>query len=133
MIPTMTIERNNIRQIPAGSWNRTIPRTTVPTAPIPVQTAYAVPIGSSLVAISRNRKLAIKPITVIADGISFVKFAEYFRLIAYNTSKKLAINNSIHAIFPFSFYISCTAGKNTSEINKKSIHMRIFFDLTIHT
>ena len=94
MIPTITIERNNIRQIPAGSWNRMIPKTTVPTAPIPVQTAYAVPIGSSLVAISRNRKLAIKPITVIADGISFVKFAEYFRLVAHNTSKKLAINNS---------------------------------------
>ena len=36
---------NNSRGTARDSSNRTMPRITVPTAPIPVQTAYPVPIG----------------------------------------------------------------------------------------
>ena len=52
--PTMEIIRvlrKKIRQKLAGSLKINIPSNTVPTAPIPVQTAYAVPIGSVWVAL----------------------------------------------------------------------------------
>jgi len=35
----------NMRQKLTGSLNKKIPINTVPTAPMPVHTAYAVPIG----------------------------------------------------------------------------------------
>ena len=52
--PTMEIIRvlrKKIRQKLAGSLKIKIPSRTVPTAPIPVHTAYAVPIGSVWVAL----------------------------------------------------------------------------------
>ena len=39
------VERKNILQKVTGSLNKNIPATTVPTAPIAPQTAYAVPTG----------------------------------------------------------------------------------------
>jgi hypothetical protein len=52
--PTMEIIRvlrKKIRQKLAGSLKINIPSNTVPTAPIPVHTAYAVPIGNVCVAL----------------------------------------------------------------------------------
>lgn len=46
----MSVEMKNTRQKLEGSLNKKIPTKTVPTAPIPVQTAYAVPIGKPSVA-----------------------------------------------------------------------------------
>ena len=48
MIELIKVVMKNIRQKSAGSLNTKIPTRTVPTAPIPVQTAYAVPIGIGL-------------------------------------------------------------------------------------
>ena len=42
----ISVEIKNKRQKVAGSLKKNIPTTTVPTAPIPVHTAYAVPIGN---------------------------------------------------------------------------------------
>src|SRR5690606_41033374 len=51
----MRVVRKEMRQNVAGSLNTKMPTNTVPTAPIPVQTAYAVPIGNVCVAfISSN-------------------------------------------------------------------------------
>ena len=45
----------NIRQKDAGSLNQIKPTITIPTAPIPVQTEYAVPIGNvKLARYSKN-------------------------------------------------------------------------------
>ena len=41
----ISVLRKKILQKLAGSLNTKMPRTTVPTAPIPAQTAYAVPVG----------------------------------------------------------------------------------------
>ena len=49
-IPTSIKQRNTIRKIFTGSLKRKIPSNTAPKAPIPVQMAYAVPIGSVLAA-----------------------------------------------------------------------------------
>ena len=38
------VMKNNLQKV-AGSWNMNIPTITAPTAPIPVQTGYAVPNG----------------------------------------------------------------------------------------
>jgi hypothetical protein len=48
----------NIRQKETGSLNTKIPMITVPTAPIPVQTGYAVPSG--IVFTARERKYILK-------------------------------------------------------------------------
>ena len=44
----------NILQKSDGSLKRKMPTITVPTAPIPVQTAYAVPIGMIWIALFRK-------------------------------------------------------------------------------
>lgn len=59
MIFNPTMDKINVvikktRQKVAGSLNKIIPTKTLPTAPIPVQTAYAVPIGNSLVAFTNS-------------------------------------------------------------------------------
>jgi len=58
-IPTTMNRMHTIRAVSLGSANSRMPRIAVPTAPIPVQTAYAVPIGSVLTEAERNRKLMI--------------------------------------------------------------------------
>ena len=52
----------------ADSPNRTMPSTTVPTAPIPVHTAYAVPNGRLRVAAPTRPKLSAIMIAVATDG-----------------------------------------------------------------
>ena len=52
----------NILQKVAGSLNTKIPIIALPIAPIPVQTAYAVPMGNSLVAFTNNNILIVKQI-----------------------------------------------------------------------
>jgi hypothetical protein len=53
------VVKKKIRQNVAGSLNTKTPINTVPTAPIPVQTAYAVPIGSVCVALTSSTMLII--------------------------------------------------------------------------
>jgi hypothetical protein len=48
--------KNNL-QNSAGSSKTTIPTRTVPTAPTPVHTAYAVPIGNVCVALYKRNML----------------------------------------------------------------------------
>lgn len=50
--------RKKIRQKVTGSPNATIPTTAVPTAPIAVHTAYAVPSGMVFMARVNNQKLS---------------------------------------------------------------------------
>lgn len=45
-IETISVKIKNILQNSAGSLKKKIPISAVPTAPIPVHTAYAVPSGS---------------------------------------------------------------------------------------
>ena len=51
--------KNNLQNV-AGSLKTKIPTKTVPTAPIPVQTAYAVPIGIVSDALYSNNILILK-------------------------------------------------------------------------
>lgn len=46
MIEVISRNRKNIRQKSVGSLKKKMPAITDPTAPIPAQTAYEVPIGS---------------------------------------------------------------------------------------
>ncbi len=50
IIPAMISSMQNTRVKVAGSLNHNIPTIAMPTAPIPVQTAYEVPIGSVFIA-----------------------------------------------------------------------------------
>jgi len=52
----------NIRNTLTGSLKKIIPSNAVPVAPIPVQTAYAVPIGIVWVALSNSAMLSISDI-----------------------------------------------------------------------
>lgn len=55
----MSVNVKNNRQNDAGSLNIKIPMITVPTAPIPVHTGYAVPRGIVFVALVRRTILRI--------------------------------------------------------------------------
>jgi hypothetical protein len=57
MIPPTIAMMHAIRAAVAGSLKNTIPSTAAPTAPIPVQTAYAVPSGSDFIANPSSQKL----------------------------------------------------------------------------
>ena len=58
----INVNIKKILQKVAGSLNTKIPIITLPIAPIPVQTAYAVPIGNSLVAFTNKSMLMVKQI-----------------------------------------------------------------------
>ena len=57
---TIRVEMKKSRQNCAGSLKKIIPTMTVPTAPMPVQTAYAVPIGKVWVALYKSIMLMHK-------------------------------------------------------------------------
>lgn len=54
MIPLTMDTIQTIRMILIGSLNKIIPSNTVPIVPIPVQIAYAVPIGKTMI---KNKNL----------------------------------------------------------------------------
>ena len=57
MMDAISVVRKNSRQNVAGSLKMNMPTSTAPTAPIPVQAGYAVPIGSVWVALANNTAL----------------------------------------------------------------------------
>lgn len=59
-IEPINVTRKKILKNVAGSLKTKIPTKTVPTAPMPVQTAYAVPIGKVCVALIKRLMLAVK-------------------------------------------------------------------------
>lgn len=59
----MSVQIKNILQNSAGSLNTRIPIRTVPTAPMPVHTAYEVPIGSVCEAFTRRIILMVSDTT----------------------------------------------------------------------
>jgi hypothetical protein len=92
-MPIIISRIKNSRIISWDSLKRNIPRTAVPTAPIPVHTAYAVPTGSDL------REYASRPMLRIINTMAntlhhnLVRPCEYFNPIAQATSNNPAINN----------------------------------------
>ena len=59
IIDDISVKMKNKRQKVAGSWKNRMPTKTVPTAPIPVHTAYAVPTGRLCVTFANNPILII--------------------------------------------------------------------------
>jgi len=66
----------------------------LPTAPIPVQTAYAVPNGSDRNAIAINPKLSAIATSVAAAGQNLVSPSEYFRPSAQAISSRPAARSA---------------------------------------
>ena len=60
MIEAIRVVMKNSRQKLTGSLKKKMPINTVPTAPIPVQTVYAVPIGSVCVAFTSSVMLMVR-------------------------------------------------------------------------
>lgn len=95
------MNKKNILIMDVDSLRNSIPTITVPTAPIAVQQAYAVPKGIPLIACSKKIMLNIRNITVITDGTSFVKPSENFSGTAHNISHIPAIIKYIHEFISF--------------------------------
>ncbi len=74
-----------------------IPHKTVPAAPIPAHTPYAVPIGMTFIACETEKKLSTMKVPVIKLGMSLVNPSLYFRAIVKQISKKPASSKKIHA------------------------------------
>jgi hypothetical protein len=78
-----------------------LPPITVPTAPIPTQTLYAVPTGMWRIAILKSHMLATMAITVRVVGRGRVNPTVYFKPTAQATSKMPAMLRINHGmIFP---------------------------------
>ena len=74
----------------------------LPTAPMPVQTAYAVPKGSDRNAIAISPKLSAIATMVAAVGQNRVSPSEYFRPSAQATSSRPAASSASHPFTVFS-------------------------------
>jgi hypothetical protein len=90
-----------IRAKETGSLNMIIPNIAVPAAPIPVQTAYAVPIGSTFSDQLNREKLPAAKTMKPRLGHSFVNPLESFSIVAKPTSSIPAVITAIHAIYLF--------------------------------
>ena len=90
------IARNRVRLI--GSLKISIPKIAVPVAPIPVQTAYAVPIGKVFAASASSEKLIAEHTKNPMEGSSRLNPSESFRKVANPTSNNPATKMSSHAM-----------------------------------
>lgn len=81
----------------AGSWKIAMPRMAVPTAPMPVQAAYAVPTGSAFNEIPNRMKLDQAAAIVRAVKCHRVKPSDAFMLMAQMISRMPAANKINHA------------------------------------
>jgi hypothetical protein len=88
-----------IRAIETGSLKIIIPKIAVPAAPIPVQTAYAVPIGRTFSDQASREKLPDAKTKNPMLGHIFVKLFESLSIVAKPTSRSPAVMTAIHAIF----------------------------------
>jgi hypothetical protein len=87
-----------IRETETGSLKISIPKIAVPAAPIPVQTAYAVPLGKTLSDQAKSEKLPVAKTRNPILGQIFVKLFESFNMLAKPTSRKPAVITASHAI-----------------------------------
>lgn len=90
-IETIKVVIKNTRQKLTGSLKKIIPTKTVPTAPIPVHTAYAVPKGKVTVALFKNTKLIIAQIRNPSPHFKFAKLLDNFKQVVKPISKHPAI------------------------------------------
>lgn len=107
MIEPINVVMKSIRKKVAGSLNTNIPTSTVPTAPIPVHTAYAVPIGNVCVAFTNSiilmASVTKKPTYHMYISLPVVSFA-LPKQKAKATSKRPAIINSAQFIMQIFSY-----------------------------
>ncbi len=75
-----------------------IPHTTVPAAPMPAQTAYAVPIDMVFIDCETQKKLKTIKMTVMMLGMSLLNPSLNFKAIVKQISKKPASKRKSHAI-----------------------------------
>ena len=87
-----------IRAKETGSLKKTIPRIAVPAAPIPVQTAYAVPIGNTFSDQANKEKLPVAKTKKAILGTIFVKLFDNLSMVAKPTSSNPAVITAIQAM-----------------------------------
>lgn len=101
MIDAISVLKKKILQNVAGSLKTKIPTKTVPTAPMPVQTAYAVPMGKTCVALY-NKTILIERLTKNPSNHKFEMVPEvslaFPRQVAKPTSNSPAIRSKIQFI-----------------------------------
>ena len=111
MIPAMISIKLNTRPILADSPNKITPAIAVPTAPIPTQTAYAVPTGKDFIAIASNQILVMIAKIVPTVGQSLENPLVYFKPTAQTTSNMPAMTRVIQFILS-TFRIGSSHEKN---------------------
>ncbi len=125
IIDPIKVVRKNIRHKFTGSLKKIIPIITVPTAPIPVHTAYAVPIGKCSKDLIKKYILATMQIAkeVYHKYISLpvVSFA-LPKLDAKPTSNKPAITKKIQLILYFHFLLNLHLMMNRHSFYVNKVH-----------
>jgi hypothetical protein len=98
-IPNIIRNKQIILRMSLDSPNKIMPSIAIATAPMPVHTAYAVPIGMVFIATDNNQKLIAMAKTVNIDGTSLVNPSVYFNPTAHPHSKKPANIRKNQSIF----------------------------------
>src|SRR5690606_19008183 len=98
MMPATITRRHRILAGVAGSPRATMPTMDAPAAPMPVQTAYAVPTGTVFMACAGSAKLAVSVTSVTTLGTTFVQPSVNLRPTAQTISRTPAITSSVHAM-----------------------------------
>jgi hypothetical protein len=97
-MPAMMSMRQPMRKASADSPNISMPAIMLPAAPIPVQSAYAVPNGTDLSEYPSSAKLEAIANSIPTVGQNRVKPSEDFRVNAHTTSSKPARKMASHAV-----------------------------------
>src|SRR5690606_33496054 len=100
MDPMRVVIKTNRHNV-AGSLKKIMPTSTVPTAPMPVHTAYAVPSGSVCVALTSKAMLAVRHTRKLPYHQNASMPVDAFalpRLVVKPTSNKPAITKIIQFI-----------------------------------
>lgn len=106
-----------------ASLNRNTLKMLVPTMPMPVQMAYAVPSGRFFKASAKNIMLKTKPMMVMAVGPVFEKPSEAFMAVAHVTSDAPARRRNTHSVqcTAFPWLAAGTPGKRVRMASRMPI------------
>src|SRR5688572_25449998 len=123
-------KRKNKRQKSEDSLKKNMPTITVPAAPIPVQTAYPVPIGIVCMALFSRKKLIEMQIKKPTLHFQLLKLSESFRQVVKPTSNSPAIMRISQAILIIrkreTYNICSHTQRRLTFFFRIVVHIRIF-------
>jgi hypothetical protein len=103
-----------------ASWKTTMPASATPTAPMPTQTAYAVPTGRLRSAAASSTKLAVAATTTISVGTRREKPSACFSATAQTISRRPARMRKVQAIRGLLGFVRVGGGGSGTAVRRRT-------------